>query len=55
MLVLFPIFSQALIQKSQKREKDFDDMKKKVSMLEKKIEVIEKKLNSTDEELIKNK
>ena len=55
MLVLFPIFLSSIDPKSQKREKDFDDMEKKVSMLEKKIEVIEKKLNSTDEELIKNK
>ena len=44
MLVLFPIFSQALIQKVKKEKKDFDDMEKKVSMLEKKIEVIEKKI-----------
>ena len=52
---IIPDFLSSIDPKSQKREKDFDDMEKKVSMLEKKIEVIEKKLNSTDEELIKNK
>lgn len=52
---IIPDFLSSIDPKSQKREKDFDDTEKKVSMLEKKIEVIEKKLNSTDEELIKNK